>query len=255
MNEATLNLNTKTAQPPQFLWFITLTYCMVIVFANWYDARLIHFFGLDTDAGTLIFPLSFLLSDLITEVYGYKNSRQVIWTGFLFNLLFIAYGKLIILFDSPAYAVERNQMFDQLLDTNIRIIIASTISYLIAEPFNAYLLAKLKIKAKGKYIGTRFLGSTFFAAGFDSFMFGSIAFYGVMTNPELLKLILGMWFIKVFIEACGLPLSIRLAARLKKWEGLDIYDRSTRFNIFSLDTRYAVEDNQFSKKDTESCSN
>src|SRR3990167_4672910 len=121
---------------PKFLWFLTLTYSMVIVLANWFDPRLIKIFGLTTDAGTLIFPLTFLLSDLITEVYGYKNARRAIWCGFLFNALFILYGQLVIHMPSPDYHTN-NAMFDTLLATNVRIIIASCLSYLISEPLNS----------------------------------------------------------------------------------------------------------------------
>ena len=74
---------------PKYLGFLILTYCMLMVFSNWFDPRLIDLFGLNTDAGTLIFPLGFLISDLITEVYGYKQARRAIWCGFLFNFLFL----------------------------------------------------------------------------------------------------------------------------------------------------------------------
>src|SRR5262245_18687209 len=107
-----------TKSQPDWLWFLTLTYAMVIELTNWFDPRLINI-GLDTDAGTLIFPLTFLLSDLITEVYGYKYARRAIWCGFLFNALFIIYGQIVIHMPSPSYPTN-NDMFDTLLTTNIR---------------------------------------------------------------------------------------------------------------------------------------
>lgn len=108
-------------------------------------------------------------------------------------------------------------------------------------------MAKLKLKMKGRHLGVRFVASTFIASGVDSFIFGSIAFYGVMTNGNLFSLILGMWFIKVLIEILGLPISIRLAKKLKIIEQLDIYDKKTNFNLFSLDTNYSSTDNEFHK--------
>ncbi|HSW93386.1 MAG TPA: queuosine precursor transporter [Gammaproteobacteria bacterium] len=229
---------------PHFLWFLTLTYAMVIVLANWFDPRLIKIAGLTTDAGTLIFPLTFLLSDLITEVYGYKHARRAIWCGFLFNALFIIYGQLVIHLPSPDYPTN-NAMFDTLLTTNIRIILASGISYLISEPLNSYIMAKLKIKMHGRHIGVRFLASTLFASGLDSFIFSTIAFYGVMNNINLWYLILTMWLIKVLIETLGLPVSIRLAKKLKQAEKLDIYDKNTDFNLFRLDAEYSEKDNKY----------
>lgn len=230
---------------PNFLWFLTLSYAMVIVLANWFDPRLIKILGLTTDAGTLIFPITFLLSDLITEIYGYKHARRAIWCGFLFNALFIVYGQLVIHMPSPDFPTN-NEMFDTLLATNTRIIIASGISYLISEPLNSFTMAKLKIKMRGRYLGIRFISSTIVASGVDSFIFGVIAFYATMSNANLVSLILTMWFIKVVIEMMGLPISIRLAKELKGTEKLDIYDIRTNFNLFSLDASYTEKDNGFS---------
>lgn len=229
-----------------YLWFLTLIYSMVIVLANWFDVRLVKVFGLVTDAGTIIFPLTFLLADLITEVYGYKHARRAIWCGFLFNAIFIIYGQIIIHLPNPDYPTQ-NAMFDTLLTMNIRIIIASTISYLIAESINSLLIAKLKIKMQGRGIGLRFISSTMIASAFDSLIFGTIAFYGSITNMNLISLIFTMWFIKVMIEVIGLPVSIYLSKKLKRIEQLDIYDIHTNFNLFTLDTTYPANDNEFEK--------
>ena len=229
---------------PRYLWFLMLSYAVIMLMANWFDPRLINIFGFTTDAGTLIFPLTFLLSDLITEVYGYKHARRTIWAGFLFNCLFLVYGQIVIHMPNPPYPTS-NVEFDRLLDMDARIIIASMISYLIAEPINSYLMAKLKSMMKGRHMAIRFIASTFAASGVDSFIFGTIAFYGVMSNVNLFNLIVTMWFIKIIIELCGLPVSIRLAKKLKAVEMLDIYDGRTNFNLFSLDVAYTAQDNKF----------
>lgn len=228
------------------LWFLTLTYTMIIVLANWFDARLIHIFGLDTDAGTLVFPLTFLLSDLITEVYGYKFARRAIWCGFLFNAIFLIYSQVVIHLPSPNYPTN-NALFDTILSTNARIIIASTLSYFCSEPLNSFILAKLKIKTQGRYMGLRFVMSTIIASGFDSLLFGTFAFYQTMSNHHLINLIGTMWLIKVLIEIVGLPLSLYLAKKLKNLEKADIYDSETRFTLFSLNTDYANKDNRYIK--------
>lgn len=230
-----------------FLWFFMLSYTVVLVMANWFDARLIDVFGFDTDAGTLIFPLTFLISDLMTEVYGYKNARRAIWTALMFNFLFLAYGQLVTHLPSPAYAVQNNQAFDQLFKMNIMIIVASTLSYLLAEPTNSYVMAKLKIVSKGRWMALRFVASTAFASAIDSTVFTVVAFYAVMNAMQLVSFIVTMWVIKVVVECLGLPLSIRLAHYLKKAEKMDIYDTRTRFNFFSVETQYLDEDNHAAK--------
>lgn len=221
-----------------------ISYTMVLAFANWFDPRLITILGLTTDAGTLIFPFSFLLSDLITEVYGYKHARRAIWTGFLFNIIFIAYGQLIIHLPSPAYGTN-NAMFDTLIAADGRIILASAVSYFLSEPLNSFTMAKLKIKMSGKNMSIRFVLSTLCASCIDSFVFGSIAFYGVMNNFNLLMLILVMWLIKVAIEIIGLPFSTYFAKKLKAAEQLDIYDYQTNFSLLRLDTTYNMDANKF----------
>lgn len=228
---------------PRFLWFIMLSYSMVLVMANWFDARLIHLFGLNTDAGTIIFPLTFLLSDLMTEVYGYKHARRAIWAALMFNLLFLAYGQMIIHLPSPSYALHNNQEFDRLFGMNIRIVIASTLSYLAAEPLNSYVMAKLKISSKGRYMGMRFIASTWVASAVDSTVFTVVAFYSLMNSWEMFYFIITMWFIKVFVEVIGLPISTYLARKLKRAEGLDIYDKRTNFNFFRWEAEYSQEDN------------
>ncbi len=233
------------AQYPRYLWFIQLSYTAVILLANWFDIRMIRIGNIETDAGTLIFPFTFILSDLITEVYGYKFARRAIWVGFMFNFIFVAYGQLIIHLPSPTYALDTNAKFDSLLGFNARIIIASTISYLCAEPLNSFIMAKLKLKTGGRIMWLRFVMSTAVASLFDSFLFGTLAFYGTMPLHDLLVFNATMWAIKVFIEICGLPVSLSLARKLKKAEGLDMYDIGTKFSIFSLDAKYANANNRY----------
>ncbi|MCF6775142.1 queuosine precursor transporter [Thiotrichales bacterium 19X7-9] len=240
-----MSVNQPSKKQPKALGFLILSYVVVLLLANWFDMRLISLgFDLSTDAGTLIFPLTFLLSDLITEVYGYKRTRRAIWLGFLFNLIFILYGQLVVHLPSPNQA-PLNASFDQLFEFNILIICASFISYLIAEPFNALFLAKLKIWLNGRFIAFRFVISTMLAAVIDTSIFSIIAFSSIMDLKHLVLFIITMWVIKVVIEIIGLPLSVYLAYRLKKYEKLDIYDTRTKFNLFNLNAHYQQEDNHF----------
>lgn len=218
---------------------------MAIALVNWFDARMIRIFWVDTDAGALVFPFTFLLSDLITEVYGYKHARLTIWCGLLFNFFYIAYGYLITLFPSPAYSATHNATFDALMTVNSRIIIASTLTYLVSEPLNSYIMAKLKIKMRGRHMGLRFLTASAISSAVDSIMFSTLAFSGIMLLHEWTFLMLTMWLIKVTTEFFGIPLSVYLAKKLKKTEQLDMYDRQTQFGIFSLDTIYNNTDNAY----------
>jgi uncharacterized integral membrane protein (TIGR00697 family) len=224
------------------LWFLVMTYTVTILLANWFDIRLIQIGPFMTDAGTLIFPLSFIISDTITEVYGYKEARRAIWCGFLFNLLFLGYGSLVTHLPSPEVA-PYNSEFDTLMTFEWRVIIASIISYFCAEPLNAYILAKLKLRWQGRHMAARFVSSTLFASAVDTTVFTSLAFYGLMPTEALITMALTMWLIKVAIEVLGLPFSLRLARYLKKVEHRDIYDRHTQFGMWHWEANYKAEDN------------
>lgn len=230
---------------PKYLWFLVLSYTMVMVLANWFDVRLVQIFSLNTDAGTLIFPLTFILSDLITEIYGYQHARRAIWCGFLFNSIFILYGQFVTSLPSPEYAVINNRKFDEMLSMNSRIIIASMSSYLCSEPLNSLVMAKLKIIYKGRMLPIRYIASTFLASGVDSLIFGVIAFAGLITNKNLMNLIATMWLLKALIELIGLPISLFMTQKLKKIECLDIYDKKTNFSLFCLRVNYTERDNQY----------
>lgn len=228
---------TPRAMPSWRLFALIMSYAMMLVMANWFDPRLVSLFGLNTDAGTLAFPVSFLLADIITEVYGYKFARLAIWIGFFWNMIFLAYGSLIVHLPNPPY-IQGQQPFDQMFSSDVRIILASILSYFCAEPLNAFLLAKLKVFCNGRKIALRFVVSTLCASAVDSSIFTWVAFYGVIPTPKLWVFALTMWGIKVSVEVVGLFVSIPLALKLKRWERLDRFDRNTRFNLFSVDVRY-----------------
>lgn len=235
-------------QQPKYLWFLLLSYAMVIAISNWYDARIVEIFGMTISPGALTFPFSFLLCDATTEVYGYKNARRAIWAAFLFNILFIIFGQLVIHLPSPSFALENNASFDRLLSINFWIICGSFTSYIISEPLNSFMVSKLKMVFNGKYMGIRFIASTIFSTLIDSILFVSIAFYSTIEPVNLINMIFNIWIIKTLVELIGLPFSIRVTKWLKKQEELDIFDYKTNFNPFSLDVQYKNANNQFNNR-------
>ncbi len=231
---------------PKYLWFLILCYTMVFFASNWFDPRQIKLFGLSTGAGSIVFPLTYLFSDIITEVYGYKNSRIAVWSSLLFYLLFIFYGQFVVSF---LYENSMNkELITNFLYSNNRIILAATLSYFITETINSYLVAKLKILLDGKYMGLRFIIATLTAYIFNELVYAPIAFYGLITNiKHLIHHMIDSWAFMVSIELLLLPLSVRLAKRLKFIENIDIYDTQSNFNPFSFNTRYPKSDNESSE--------
>ncbi|WP_339051041.1 queuosine precursor transporter [Rickettsiella endosymbiont of Xylota segnis] len=229
-----------------YLWVFISGYTLAFFLSNWLDPRLINVFGLNAGAGSFIFPLTYLISDIITEVYGYKHARVAVWVALLFFLIFILYDQLIVATLVPG-SISKVAL-STFLVTNNRILLASILSYLVTESINSYIVAKLKISLKGKYMGIRFIGSTLTAYTINELIYAPIAFYGFIPNfKHFLHHMLASWVFMVSIELLLLPFSIRLAKRLKNIEDLDIYDTQTNFNPFSLNTDYQKQNNKSKK--------
>lgn len=233
----------STVVRPKYLWFLIQCYTMVFFASNWFDPRQIKIFGLTTGAGSIAFPLTYLFSDIITEVYGYKNSRIVVWSSLLFYLLFLFYGQFVVYFIYD-HSTDK-ELITTFLHSNNRIILAAILSYFITETINSYLVAKLKILLDGKYMGLRFITATLTAYIFNELIYAPIAFHELITNmKDFIHHIIDSWTFMVSIELLLLPLSIRLAKRLKIIENIDIYDTRSNFNPFSFNTRYPKKDNE-----------
>ena len=159
---------------PAPLALLIMIYALLLVMSNLFDAKQISILGANLVPGVFLFILTYICSDVITEVYGYKFARLAIWLAFVFNLFYLGYTYLVYVLPSPHYALYQDA-FEKLVTTNSRIVLASMVSYLIAEPINAFLIAKIKILFKGQYIGIRFILSTIASSIFDSFLFIYIA--------------------------------------------------------------------------------
>ncbi len=191
--------------------------------------KLIGVFGLVLDAGTLIFPISYIFGDVLTEVYGFRRARQVIWLGFLCNLL--AVGAISLGLVLPAASFWEGQAaYEQILGYAPRLLTASFVAYLIGELANSFVLARMKVATEGRWLWSRTIGSTVVGQGFDSLIFVLIAFYGTIPTAALLSVILTQWVLKSAYEALATPFTYLVVGRLKRAEGVDHYDRDTSFN-------------------------
>lgn len=192
----------------------------------------------------LLFPINFLLSNLITEVYGYKHARRAVWCGFLFNLLFIVYGQAVIYMPSPNYSVA-NPLFDKLIAIHLKGSLISITSYFTVEPLNLFFLAKLKTYMDGYCMKLRFVLVTSLSVIFSKIIFNLIKF---QESLFLIKLLSALIFTGITIIVSS-PILVYLAKKIKKYEQIDIYDINTKFNMFKFEINYTVENNKFNKDD------
>jgi uncharacterized integral membrane protein (TIGR00697 family) len=204
-----------------------------LIISNVIAVKTIQFGGVVLQAADLIFPITYILGDILTEVYGYKRARKAIWIGFscsLFAVMAISLGQYL-----PAQDDWHDQAaYDAILGSQWRIVAASFTAYLFGEFMNSYILAKMKIWTQGKYLWTRTIGSTVVGQAFDTTIFLVLAFWGVMPTEVLISLIGFQWLFKVAYETAATPLTYLVVNYLKRHEGIDVYDRDTKFSPFAL---------------------
>ncbi len=205
----------------------------VLLISNIASSKILKFGPFTFDGGTLLFPISYIFGDFLTEVYGYKNSRRVIWTGFLAALL-MSVTLMIVGRLAPAPGWEYQEAYDQILGLTPRIVLASLIAYFAGEFSNSYVLAKMKILTRGKWLWTRTVSSTVVGQGIDTLLFVVIAFYGILPNSLLVTVIVSNYIFKVGFEVVATPLTYKIVGFLKSRENIDAYDYHTDFNPFKI---------------------
>ena len=214
--------------------FIAALFVTILVTSNILAVKLIEVAGLVLPAAIILFPISYIRGDVLTEVYGYSQTRRVIWLGFLLNL--VAGTAIWAAGLIPAAGFWQGQeAWTTIFGQVPRILAASFIAYLIGEFANAYVLAKIKIATGGKMLWLRTIGSTIIGQGLDSAVFITLAFAGVIPAPAIIAAIVGQWFVKSAYEAAATPLTYAVVGYLKRAEGIDFYDTGTRFNPLAVD--------------------
>lgn len=201
--------------------------------------KLVCIFGITLTGGFIIFPFTNLLGSLIVEVYGYKNARRAIWAGVTLNLTFVFFIYLIYILPSSEYW-QFDEQFGNILIPGMRIVIASLISFLIAEFLNSFLMAKMKIFNKGKSLVKRITISYALSFLLDITFFLTLAFYGRIPNAALETLIAYAYLKKMLCQLFFIPIIFYCTNLLKKLEGVDIFDYDTNFSPFSLDNVYQI---------------
>ena len=185
-------------------------------------------------AGVLFFPVSYIIGDVLTEVYGYARARRVIWTGFA-ALLFMAFMTWVVVQLPPAAGWPGQAAYEFVFGNSWRIVLASMIAFWAGEFANSYVLAKMKIWTRGRHLWMRTIGSTVVGQGLDSLIFYPLAFWGLAGWPvELLwQVVLSQWAIKTAWEALLTPVTYAVVGSLKKAEGVEVFDTDTDFSPFS----------------------
>jgi uncharacterized integral membrane protein (TIGR00697 family) len=185
-------------------------------------------------AGVLFFPVSYIIGDVLTEVYGYANARRVIWTGFA-ALAFMALMAWVVVALPPAEGWDGQAAYESVFGNTWRIVAASMIAFWVGEFANSFVLARLKVITAGRFLWLRTIGSTVVGQGLDSLIFYPLAFYGLAGWPveQLWQVVLSQWAIKTAWEALLTPVTYAVVGFLKRREGIEVFDTDTDFSPFA----------------------
>ncbi|HEY57212.1 MAG TPA: queuosine precursor transporter [Anaerolineae bacterium] len=216
--------------------FLSALFAVILVVSNIIAVKLVQVGGMVLPAAVVLFPLAYVLGDVLTEVYGYAYARRVIWTGFFANLVAVAaiwvggWLPAAPFWDAGlGSAAAAQRAYRAILGFMPRLLLASFVAYLVGEFLNAYVLAKLKVRTGGRFLWLRTIGSTIVGEGADTLVFITLAFYGIIPTAGLVWAVLSQWGVKVAYETLVTPLTYLVVNALKRAEGVDHFDRDTDF--------------------------
>ncbi|MEL6363835.1 MAG: queuosine precursor transporter [Pseudomonadota bacterium] len=238
----TLTPTREGAAPPparQFRYydFAMAAFVAILICSNLIGAaKPAELFGFTFGAGILFFPLSYVLGDVLTEIYGYARARRVIWTGFA-AVLFMAFMSWAVLALPAAEGWEGVEAYQFVFAQTPRIVLASITAFWAGEFANAIVMARMKVASKGKNLWQRTIGSTVVGQGVDSLIFYPLAFLGVWTTEQVIAVLITNYLLKVLWEALLTPVTYSVVGFLKRAEGVEVFDDDTNFSPFDLQLR------------------
>ncbi len=213
--------------------YVMAAFVAILLLSNLIGAaKLATVGGYTFGAGILFFPISYVIGDVLTEVYGYANARRCVWTGFA-ALIFMAFMSYVVVAMPPAKDWGGQAAYESVFGSTWRIVAASVIAFWAGEFVNSFVLAKMKVMTGGKHLWTRTIGSTFFGQAVDSLLFYPIAFLGIWSTSQVLTVMVTNWLLKVVWEAVLTPVTYAVVAWFKANEGVDVFDTGTEFSPFA----------------------
>lgn len=212
---------------------LSILFCVCLIISNILAFKLIQIGTFTATTAMFIFPVSYIINDVITEVWGFKKARLLIWCGFGMNFMAIAFFQLAIWAPSSPFW-NHQEAFQTVLGSTPRIALASLAGFLIGSFSNAFIMSKMKIAHKGKHFSLRAIISTLVGESCDSFIFFIICLLFVLPFREILLIALFQTIVKSLYEVIVLPLTAQIVRKIKKYEQTDIYDEDLNYNILSI---------------------
>ena len=211
----------------------SILFCVCLIAANVLETKQIAFGSFSLTGGLIVFPVSYIINDVVCEVWGYRKARLLIWTGFIMNFFFVAMGALCDAIPGAPYW-NNDAGFHAIFGLAPRIAAASFVAFIVGSFANAYVMSVMKIRDGGKHFSSRAIWSTVAGESCDSIIFFPLALGGVVPTSELPWLMLWQVVLKTAYEIVVLPATIRIVKAIKKHEGEDVYDNGISYNVFKI---------------------
>jgi queuosine precursor transporter len=212
--------------------FIMAAFVAILLLSNVIGAaKPAQLWGFTFGAGILFFPLSYIIGDVLTEVYGYARARRCVWAGFA-AVFFMAFMSWVVVSLPPAPGWAGQAAYESVFGQVPRIVLASIAAFWAGELVNAFVLAKMKVWTQGRHLWSRTIGSTIFGQGIDSLIFYPLAFGGVWETKTVISVMTVNWALKVLWEILLTPVTYAVVGFLKRREGVDVFDEGTNFSPF-----------------------
>jgi uncharacterized integral membrane protein (TIGR00697 family) len=222
----------KMVSLPFMLLGLLFVVCLVV--SNLLEAKIVRLGPLTTTAGLLVFPISYMINDCISEVWGYRKTRLIIWSGFAINFLVVGLVQLAVWLPAAPFW-EGAEAFRFVFGMAPRIVVASFCAFLTGSFLNAYVMSRMKVLSGGRNFSLRAIVSTLVGESADSLIFFPIAFWGVIPGDEFWLMTGTQVFLKSAYEIIVLPVTLRVVRYVKKIEGSDVYDTDVSFNPFKIE--------------------
>lgn len=232
-NNSSINQLDSIKGHSKYFLYVAILFVAVLMISNTVAVKLFQIGPFFFTGAIMIFPISYVFGDILTEVYGYRASRKIIWAGFI-SLIFMSVVYYLVQLLPPAPFWPNQGAYEAILGLVPRIVLGSIIGYFAGEFSNSYVLSKLKIWTKGKHLWARTISSTVVGEAVDTILFALIGFAGIIPWSNLMLVILSGYVVKVLIEVLLTPVTYIVVRKLKQLENIDTYDYGVNYNPFQL---------------------
>ena len=226
-------MNNKDNKVSVLFMLFSILFCVCLIAAKLLETKQIALGKISMTGGLIVFPVSYIINDCVCEVWGYKKTRMLIWTGFAMNFFFVSLGAICDAIPGAPYWTN-DEGFHAVFGLAPRIAFASFLAFICGSFVNAYIMSKMKLSSGGKNFSLRAVVSTIFGESVDSIIFFPLALWGVVPTEELPWLMLWQVFLKTAYEVVVLPLTIRVVRYVKRHEQVDTYDNDVNYSIWRV---------------------